>query len=500
MMPIYDLVIALGCSLARMMAAYIISVIIALVTGSAMARNRVVEAVTLPILDVLQSIPILGFFPVVLVFFIGSLPKPIGAEAAAVFLIVTSLVWNMIFGVYASIKSLDASIFDMARVFSLGPASKFFYIYTPASKSALLANTLVSWAGGWFFLTSAEVISMGEKEYRLLGVGSFILESFDRGDYFNFYLGVCALILAILLTYVLVWNPAITSLWSLPLVCVGGVYDRVSSFIAVLWDGVREVFTYLESKVRVPRAATRILASFLVLLLLLLLLRAITGLSSVNLHDVAVSFVHELPLSLLRVALILLFSFLLSLAISYGTYKSRGPGYLFTLSGEILASIPAIIWWPLLARIALASSAGPLLVSFIVLLQGAVWYLFFNIIVFGLANIRREHEELALVYKIRGRHFFSSIFLPSISPSVASGALSAWGGAWNATVVAEYVVLSGKLFDLGGVGALLNRYTAQGKTGEVALAALFLSVFIVLINKAIWSRIFSGISGRFAGE
>ncbi|NAZ24722.1 MAG: ABC transporter permease subunit [Thermofilum sp.] len=499
-MGILDLIIAMGYSLARMLVAYIISVLLALLVGSAMARNKLIEAVTLPILDILQSIPILGFFPVVLVFFVGNLPKPFGLEASAVFLIITSLVWNMIFGVYASIKSLDPSIFDMAQVYSFGPASKFFYIYTPASKSALLANTLVSWAGGWFFLTSAEVISLGEEEYKLKGIGTFILESFNSGDYSSFYMGVGGLILLILLTYIILWNPATVSLRTLPLLSIKIVYENLSTIVSKLWNLIEEVFIFIEKKVTVPKFLSKVIELFFTVVIFYYLLNGFTGLLSSDIYDVALNFARELPTSFFHVSLILIISLLLSLGISYATYIGREMGSIFTLSGELLASIPAIIWWPLLAQIALASSLGPYLVSLIVLLQGAAWYLFFNIIIFGLSSIRREHEELAQIYKIKGWYFVRTVFLPSIFPAVASGLLSAWGGAWNATIVAEYVVLSGRTFDMGGVGALLNRYTVEGKTTEVALTALLLSLVIVIINKVVWSRIFSRISGAFAGE
>ncbi|MCC6004742.1 MAG: ABC transporter permease subunit [Thermofilum sp.] len=499
-MGILDLIIAMGYSLARMLVAYIISVLLALLVGSAMARNKLIEAVTLPILDILQSIPILGFFPVVLVFFVGNLPKPFGLEASAVFLIITSLVWNMIFGVYASIKSLDPSIFDMAQVYSFGPASKFFYIYTPASKSALLANTLVSWAGGWFFLTSAEVISLGEEEYKLKGIGTFILESFNSGDYSSFYMGVGGLILLILLTYIILWNPATVSLRTLPLLSIKIVYENLSTIVSKLWNLIEEVFIFIEKKVTVPKFLSKVIELFFTVVIFYYLLNGFTGLLSSDIYDVALNFARELPTSFFHVSLILIISLLLSLGISYATYIGREMGSIFTLSGELLASIPAIIWWPLLAQIALASSIGPYLVSFVVLFQGAAWYLFFNIIIFGLSSIRREHEELAQVYKIKGWYFVRTVFLPSIFPAVASGLLSAWGGAWNATIVAEYVVLSGRTFDMGGVGALLNRYAVEGKTAEVALTALLLSLVIVIINKVVWSRIFSRISGAFAGE
>lgn len=145
------LALSTSLSLGRMFAAYVISLLLALITGVAMARNKYVETVLLPILDVLQSIPILGFFPAIVLVFVSLLGPAAGSELGSIFLIVTSLVWNMIFGVYSSVKSLDPSIDHLTKVYRLSSIHRFLYVYVPASRSSVAANSIVSWAGGWFF-------------------------------------------------------------------------------------------------------------------------------------------------------------------------------------------------------------------------------------------------------------------------------------------------------------------------------------------------------------
>jgi len=498
-----DLLASVAASLSRMIAAYVVSVILALTVGSLMAKNRTVERILLPVLDVLQSIPILGFFPAALVFFVTYLPGGIGAEAASVFLIVTSLVWNMIFGVYSSVKSLDPQFEDMAKVYGFGHAARFFYIYTPASRNSLVANSLVSWAGGWFFLTSAEVISLGSAEYRLRGLGSFILDNFNAGNLIGFYLGVAALLTVIVATYILVWNPAASIVLGRSLPGVVRSYEAVHFVVASLWSRLTEATIRIEKRFlesRVLLASAKWLALLAVACVLVQALLAAWGLLSGSVFAKVVSVLVELPLSLARVALVVVFSFATSLLVAYFSYRSRVFSAAMTLGGELLASIPAIVWWPLLAGIALGSRLGSYAVSFIVFLQGSFWYLYFNILVYGLGSIRKDFEELAEVYHFGARHFFRYIFVPSLLPSVAAGALSAWGGAWNASVVAEYVEVSGRTIDLGGVGALLNRLTVSGDTLGLMLSALVLSLVIVAINKTLWSRFFNYIEGRYVGE
>lgn len=499
-----DLVLAAMASLGRMFSAYILSVFTALILGSAMAKNRLVESVLLPILDILQSIPILGFFPAALLFFVTYLPARIGIELASIFLIWTSLVWNMIFGVYSSVKSLDPSYEDLARIYSFGHAARFFFIYTPASRSSLIANSLVSWAGGWFFLTSAEVVSLGNAEYKLTGLGSFIIESFNGGDFLGFYVGVSVLLAIITLTYFILWNPAVSKNLGLKIPGFAEAYERIHELVGIIWRSLSEFLISLEAKI-LPFGKVLKNAFKLALLLVLLLIFLEAGFAIINVNipnligRVLGTFV-EVPLSLTRIAFIIVFSLALSLIVSYVSYRSLLAEKTLSIAGELLASIPAIIWWPLLSNIALRYPFGASLVSMIVFLQGSFWYLYFNILVYGLTSIKKEFEELSSVYKIHGLNFFRYVFVPSVLPSVATGALSAWGGAWNASVVAEYVQIEDRSIDLGGVGALLNRLTVKGDAEGLLVAALTLSLIIVVINKTLWSRFFKYIEGKYGGE
>jgi NitT/TauT family transport system permease protein len=503
MLLLQELLIATALSLARMFSAYIVSLLLAISVGSWMARSRAVESLLLPVLDVLQSIPILGFFPAALLLLARLLPGGLGLELAAVFLIVTSLVWNMIFGVYASLKALDPSVYDMAEVYRLGPAARFFFIYVPACRESIIANSLVSWAGGWFFLTSAEVLSLGEEEYRLRGIGSLILDSFSRGDLAGFYSGVAVLLAAILATYLLLWNPAAVTVLRLSLPGVPAVFEVVKSAVGYAWGGLAQVLTSLEVKLGVVFRLPRPIKAALLLLAAAAVAYSARGLSLEPLREAAPvlsSFPLELAKSLPRVGLVLLLSLGLSVMIAYFAHLSRGVSMAVSIAGEVLASIPAVVWWPLLSNLALSHPLGPSMVMLIVYLQGAFWYVYFNLIVYGLASLRKDLDELAAVYRVRGLPYLRYVFVPSLLPSLATGLLSAWGGSWNASIVAEYVDMGGRTFDMQGVGSLISKAAAQGNVAALLATSLALSLFIVLVNKTLWVRLFRFIERRYGGE
>jgi len=501
------LLMALGASLGRMFAAYLISLAVALALGSVMARSRLAEHILLPILDILQSIPILGFFPAALALFVAYLPGAVGAELASIFLVSTSLVWNMIFGVYSSIKSLDPSFEDMARVYGFGALTRFTHIYVPASRRSLVANSLVSWAGGWFFLTSAEVISMGSAEYKLVGLGSLILDSYSSGQITIFYIGVAVLLAAILATYILIWNPFARAVLGLSIPCVRGAYSALRAVTGAVWRIFSELLLRLDVLlvkcrvcVRVAKLSAYFIITTLTALLAVKLASSLNVSSTAHFFEAAYATLSSIPLSLARVSAVVAFAAALSILLAYLSYRSRMLSSILTISGEVLASIPAVIWWPLLMWLALKQPLGTYLVSLIVFLQGSFWYLHFNVLIYGLSSVRREFEELAKVYNVKGLLLLRYMLLPSILPSIAAGALSAWGGAWNATIVAEYITLERGTIDLGGVGSLLNKLAARGEMLELVVSVLMLSAIIVLVNKTIWARLFSYIAGRCGGE
>jgi NitT/TauT family transport system permease protein len=513
-----DLIIALIYSMGRMFLAYIVSVITALVLGVSMARNRYLEAVLLPILDILQSVPILGFLPVALLYIARLLPGMLGVEAAVVFLLTTSMVWNIIFGVYSSVKSLDPSIDDLVKTYRLGLATRFFTIYSQAGIKSIGANSLISWAGGWFFITSAEVMVGGEGK-GVIGIGSEIIKSFTMGDYARFGIGLLILVISIVATYIFIWNPMASESTGIRLVNVGILYDEVFKPLArITWDGLAEACIWFESKLvtlvrslaipgRIVRGSAYGILAVLVALAMVNISRAVISyggyLIRVSTTDVLV-LISNTTITLARVATVVLISVVITVILAYASYlaivygeKSLGH-QVIVLLGEILASIPAILWWPILSYIAFKGSIGQYIVAFIVFLQGTIWYSYFNILIFGLSSIGKELTELSRVYRIKGSLFLRTLFIPAMLPSVASGALSAWGGCWNSSIVAEYMALGTSIINLGGIGSLLDIYAAENDYTRLTLALIMLSIVIAIINIVFWRGVvFKKVSRRF---
>lgn len=515
-----ELVVGLLYSMYRMFVAYIVSLLLAIALGVSMARNRVLETVLLPVLDILQSIPILGFFPLALIVIIEHLPGGLGVETAVVFLLVTSLVWNMIFGVYSSVKALDPAIDDLVRVYRIGLSTRLFRIYVPASLRSIAANSIISWAGGWFFITSAEVITAAGGQYQVVGIGAEILRVFERGDYIGLLTGLLLMFSGIMATYIFLWNPIVSESTGRRLVSIDIFYTRLlKPLLREIWSLSIEAIEYIEYRARRVLGVSRVslgprgrLAIYTLLLVVLVVLASLyrKEILSEALYIVysiisqSMTVLVNTLLTLSRVVGVVVLGVVVSILLAYTTIGSieRGVvrGAYIVLVGEVLASIPAIMWWPILYGLATGTSIGPYIVSLVVFLQGSMWYTYFNIILFGVSSIKRELLELSEIYGIRGPLFLRKIFVPAMLPAVASGGLSAWGGAWNASIVAEYISLGETTVDLGGVGALMNIYASRGMYRELLATVVILSLVIVVLNKTIWREVFRRVSRRYVVE
>lgn len=503
----------------RMFSAYMLSLLLSIIIGVAMARNKYVESFLLPILDVLQSIPILGFFPIALILLIQAVPGELGVELAIIFLITTSMIWNMIFGVYSSIKSLDPSIYDLMKVYKFNPVISFFRIYIPASIKAIVANSIISWAGGWFFITSSEIIATGTTEIKVLGIGTYILDSFVKGDIEKMYIGIVVLVLSVLATYIFLWNPMFEETGIIKLISCNVLYKNFKKIAVRLYDYAivlveilsrrfrfRGTIGKLTISVKFPRNLTELLIVLSILVVFFIVLwNYMNSLYwSINVEINAAQVLLNLILSLSRVLGVVVLSLLLSLILSYYSYitiKSEKHGFMYiVLIGEILASIPAVLWWPILSSLMKMGSLGVYMVSLVVFLQGSLWYSFFNLMLFGISSLRKEVVELADVYGIKGKYFIRHIFIPILLPSIATGMISSWGGAWNSIIVAEYFSTDNVCVNLGGIGALMNEASSRGNVGELIILVTILSLVIAVINKSLWSRLFRKLKGRYLVE
>jgi NitT/TauT family transport system permease protein len=406
----------------------------------------------------------------------------------------------MIFGVYSSVKSLDPSIDQLTAVYKLPLIYRLLYIYVPASRSSLAANSIISWAGGWFFLTSAEVISMGRVEYRLKGLGSFIISAFESGDVEAYTIGLLTLFTIILVSYLVIWNPLTMKYTGLKsLLGFMRIYVVVEKALSKIRGLIIEklIMAYSAIRGRISAIQLCFLLSPILLYLYYEKLILVTG----NLYSViteyGVEFLWALPLTLIRVYSVVLFGIALSILLAYISHTRFKLGVLIVMLGEVLSSIPAMMWWPILLPVLQGFPYG---VMVFVYLQGSLWYTFFNVLLFGVSSLKESILELSKIYGIRGRYYLLRVFIPSLLPSILAGGLSASGGAWNASIAAEYFETENFTVDMGGVGSLIYKQTLAGDTLGVLSTSFLMSLVIVGVNKALWARILKRISGYYVVE
>lgn len=504
----FDLAVSAAYTLARMVASYMLSLVVALIIGIAMATNRRVDAFMNPVIDILQSIPILGFFPAAVLIVINALPGALGVELASILLITTSMVWNMIYGVYSSVKSIDPGIFEVLRTYRVGPLTRLFTVYIPAARKALATNSAISWAGGWFFVTAAEVISLGQGEYRLKGLGSYIVEASERGDQASLYVGLAVLVLILVSSYLLVWNNAISirgEVYEISMPAIRGLYKAFASLLPRIREAILDrafasdrIITRLGIPVEIlyaPYIAIVALGSTAALLFILygsisvvLEIHGRLSVLSLILARALPDAVYMMGISFSRVLGVLALGAAISIAISYSYIKHRRSTGALIFAGEVLSSIPAVLWWPILAE-AVERGLSPVAVSFVVFFQGSFWYIFFNVVFYGIPSFKKSLMELAEVYGIRGGLYVRKIFIPSLYPSIAAGIISASGGAWNSTIVAEYIDLGDVKVDLGGIGSAISRSAYAGDVGSLLIYVFFMATFVAVLNRLLWKKI-----------
>src|SRR5919109_1646714 len=221
-------------SVGRMAAAYILSLLVALLYGRAAAKHRPAEQVLLPLLDVLQSVPILPFLPVVLLSLSAVLPQRVAAELAAIVLIFTSQAWNLIFAWYQSLKTIPSELREASAIFRFNGWLRLRTLELPFAAISLIWNSMMSWAGGWFFLMAAEIFTVGERDFRLPGLGAYLQEAANRGDISAIAWGVGALVSVIIALDQLVWRPLLAWSSRFKLETVGGSEMPSSWFYDVL--------------------------------------------------------------------------------------------------------------------------------------------------------------------------------------------------------------------------------------------------------------------------
>jgi NitT/TauT family transport system permease protein len=501
-------------SLTRLAVAYGFAVTLALGIGHLAARSPMARRLILPTLDVLQSVPILGFFPAAVAVFIGLFGgSALGVEAAAVFLIFTSMFWNLAFGVYESLLTIPEDLREAAAQLGVRGPLRWSRLFLPAVVPSLVYNSILSWANGWYFLLASEVIAAGPARYTLPGLGSYLGQAIAEGRADQLGRALLALVTVVVGMHVLVWSPLAT--WADRFhLDESGDRPRVPRIGQVLARS--RLVRWATQRVAMPAGQKLLLAGGRLLDLperlggglFALLAVGLVGLGAYGAsHGGAVVLrwppspeVREIPLGLLlsfvRVSLGVLLAVALSIPLAYLTFRrARARQAVLTLL-EILGSIPASAFFPLIAVLVLHLPFGMDLGSVLLVLTGTFFYVAFNVLS-GATAIPREMNEAAAVLGLRRWHYLRKVFLPAVLPSLVTGCLTAWGGGWNAIIFSEYVLASGTVYSVRGVGSILDHATyVSGDLQVIVLSLVSMVALVVAVNRLFWDPLYARVAAR----
>ncbi|GIV99579.1 ABC transporter permease subunit [Roseiflexus sp.] len=498
-------------SVGRMAAAYVLSLVFTLIYGYVAAYNPRAERVLMPLLDVLQSVPILSFLPIVLLSLTAILPEGIAVELASIVLIFTSQVWNMTFAWYQSLTTVPRELREASAIFRFTRWRRLTVLELPFGALALIWNSMMSWAGGWFFLMAAEIFTLGARDFRLPGLGAYLQTAANEENLAAIGYGIATLVVVIVLLDQLVWRPLLVwadrfklemvesdnppQSWFYDLVQRAALNNAVAGAVAPIGRVFDALMDRLLPLPRSLNAETNRRFSVGWLVFAAIIVAALAGvlfggrlLLQVSL-DQWIGIGIGIGATFLRVVAALTIALLWTAPL--GVYIGTQPRAAAVLQPivQIVASIPATALFPVLVLALLAVPGGLNVAAVLLMLLGTQWYLLFNVIA-GAAAIPQDLRYTTDLLQLSGWQRWRTLILPALFPYLITGMITASGGAWNASIVAEYVVFGGQAYQSIGVGAQITSATADGDYPRLLAATLAMVVTVVAINRLVWRRLY----------
>ena len=515
-LPVYSLF-----SILRIAIAYFLSLGFTLVYGYVAAYNPRAERFMVPLLDVLQSIPVLSFLPGVMLAMVALFPRrQLGVELGSILLIFTGQVWNMAFSFYSSLKSIPQDMREAARLYRFSWWQRFTQMELPYAVIGLVWNSMMSVAGGWFFLMACEMFVLGQRDFRLPGLGSYLQTAASAGNTRAILYGLGAMLAIIILTDQLVWRPIVA--WAqkfkfetveasdvatspvLRLLRRSQLLDFFSRKVSPLREGLALHFA------RRKEQPTQAGSSFIRRSLAGLIAVAGLGLTiyfafrgAILLAGITRDEFHSIILGLiatfLRVlaALVLGSLWTIPAGVAIGTHPRLAR--IAQPLAQIAASVPATALFPVVVLALVAMGGGFGIASLVLLLLGTQWYLLFNVIA-GASAIPTELVEACKVFRFSRMERWKKLILPSIFPYLVTALVTASGGAWNASIVAEYFHLQDRILSTTGLGAVISQATDTGNFRLLFAATIFMAATVVTVNRLLWRRLYRLASTRFKLE
>jgi len=501
----------------RMFAAIVASLLFTFVVATLAAKNRKAELVIVPALDILQSVPVLGFLTFTVAFFMGLFPgSELGAECAAIFAIFTAQAWNMAFSFYQSLRTIPSDLDEVSRHFRLSPWLRFWRLEVPFAAPGLIWNTMMSMSGSWFFVVASEAITVGDTTVKLPGIGAWLALAIDRKDIWAVVLAVAAMAIVILAYDQLLFRPIVAwadkfrfeqtasqerpRSWVYELVRRGRLIHWV--FAPIEWTTARLAI------IRLPRLAPRLLPKRAgktgdMLWLAFVLLFAAYALwyifdyvrSELGFDDIAQAFGLGF-LTLIRVAVLIALAS--AIWVPIGVWIGLRPWAAERIQpiAQFLAAFPANVLFPIAVVGIVAFSLDPNIWLSPLMVLGTQWYILFNVIA-GASAFPTDLREASTLYRLRSWQWWRQAILPGILPYYVTGALTASGGSWNASIVAEVASWGDTKLKAAGLGAYIAQATEDGDYPRVVLGIAVMSILVVTFNRLLWRPLYRLTERRF---
>jgi NitT/TauT family transport system permease protein len=506
----------------RMFAAIFASLLFTFIVATLAAKSRKAELVIIPALDILQSVPVLGFLTFTVVFFMGLFPgSQLGAECAAIFAVFTAQAWNMAFSFYQSLRTIPADLDEVSRHFQLSPWLRFRRLEVPFAAPGLIWNTMMSMSGAWFFVVASEAIMVGDTTVKLPGIGSWIALAIEQQDIEAVVLAVATMGVVILAYDQLLFRPIVAwadkfrfeqtaaqqrpHSWLYDLIRRARLINRMSAYAT--WATTR--LAYLPA-IGIPDSVSRSLSKRPKLgkagdMIWLAVVLAGTGYALWSVVDYVRATIGPDDvlkatgfgfLTLLRVMILIAMASVIWVPIGVWIGLRPWAAERAQPIAQFLAAFPANVLFPIAVVGIVSFGLDPNIWLSPLMVLGTQWYILFNVVA-GASAFPTDLREASTIYRLRSWQWWRDVMLPGIFPYYVTGALTASGGSWNASIVAEVATWGDTRLEAAGLGAYIARATEAGDFPRVVLGIAVMSIFVVTFNRLLWRPLFRLAERRF---
>ena len=499
----------------RMFAALFCSLVFSLVYAAVAAKNRQAEKILIPVLDILQSVPILGFLSITVTGFIALFPgRLLGVECAAIFAIFTSQAWNMTFSLYQSFRTIPGELKEAARMYHLSSLQTFWKLEVPHAMPGLIWNMMMSVSGGWFFVVASEAITVSSHTIMLPGVGSYIATAIAQGSLSAILWAVAAMFVVILLYDQLLFRPLIAYSvrfknelssdedYGRPWFLVTLQRARIFDLAEWLFNASVDFWSWLLALI-VPRRPTKPLEAKEPNPIVEWVVNVGLGAGAVYAAWWLVGYVtNEVPLreiawtavlgAITGLRVLVLIGIATVIWVPIGVWIGMRPRLAQMVQPfiQFAAAFPANLFFPIFVIVILHFHLNVEVWISPLMILGTQWYILFNVIG-GAMAIPAELHYASSNLRVTGWLWWRKVILPGIFPAYVTGALTAAGGSWNASIVSEVVSWKTTTLTATGIGAYITKYTATGDFPRIALGVGMLCVYVLLFNRLLWRRLYN---------